>query len=78
MQAIETFATIDNGGFIKMALPLKIRNKAAKIIILIEEDDDEINDAMWAKAISSNSTFDFLHDEAENIYSELDGIPYQQ
>jgi hypothetical protein len=27
----------------------------------------------WQKAVSSNPVFDFLHDEAEDVYSVTDG-----
>lgn len=77
MQAIETFATIDNNGFITTKSPLKVRNKIAKIIVLIEDDEeDELENTLWAKAISDNLAFNFLHDEAEDIYNENDGTPF--
>jgi hypothetical protein len=78
MHAIETLATIDNQGFIQMSLPLRVRNKSAKIIILIEDEDNPMNleDKLWAKAISDNTAFDFLKEEAEDIYSITDGKPF--
>ena len=73
MQAIETFATIDNQGFIHIKQPLSLRNKMAKIIILINEQDDGIDDRLRLKAATHNPVFDFLNDEAEDIYSVNDG-----
>ena len=68
MQAIETFATIDNQGFIHTKQPLAFRNKTAKIIILINEQENEIDDNLWLKATALNPVFDFLNDEVEDIY----------
>ena len=40
------------------------------------EDDDEIDDNLWLKTIALNPVFDFLNDEAEDIYSVNDGKPF--
>ena len=33
------------------------------------EEEDEIDDNLWLKATALNPVFDFLDDEAEDIYS---------
>lgn len=52
MQAIETIGTIDTKGHLKLAQPLKIRNKMVKIIIMIADVEDIVNEADWANDLS--------------------------
>jgi hypothetical protein len=52
MQAIETIGTIDTKGHLKLAQPLKIRNKMVKIIIMIADVEDVIEEADWANDLS--------------------------
>ncbi|MEM1326273.1 MAG: hypothetical protein AAGI23_09985 [Bacteroidota bacterium] len=40
-----------------------------------EYDDSEITDEEWLAALMTNSAFDFLHDEEEDIYTLEDGKP---
>ena len=47
---------------------MAFRNKTAKIIILINEQENEIDDNLWLKATALNPVFDFLNDEVEDIY----------
>ncbi len=68
MKAIELHANIDEKGQLKMDAPLKIINKRVKIIVLVPEDND-LDDEEWLEGISSNPAFDFLKEEAENIYT---------
>jgi hypothetical protein len=53
MQAIEAIGTIDTKGHLKLAQPLKIRNKMVKIIIMIADVEDVIEEADWANDLSS-------------------------
>jgi hypothetical protein len=77
MQALEAFGLIDNQGIIQLKYPLSVKNKKAKLIILIDEDDDDFTNLEWHKAITNNPAFDFLYDDAENIYSLTDGIVFR-
>lgn len=72
MKAIETTARIDEKGIIRLDAPLKVVNKRVKIIILFPEDE-HIGDEQWLYAAASNPAFDFLNEEAENIYTVTDG-----
>lgn len=74
VKAIETVGRIDEKGKLYTDQPLEIINKRVKIIILISEEDD-IGDDDWLKAASTNPAFDFLNEEAENIYTLADGKP---
>jgi hypothetical protein len=75
MKAIEITGKIDNKGILTIDQPLKLHNKQVKIIILIPEGEDEMDDALWLQAVSSNPAFDFLKEEEEDIYTIEDGEP---
>ncbi len=77
MKAIEIKASIDEKGNLKMDTPLKIVNQRVKIIILVPEGND-LDDDEWMEGHSSNPAFDFLKEEAENIYTLADGNPVAQ
>ncbi len=70
MIAIETKGTVDSEGFLTIGHPLALRNRKVRVLVLLPEEDE---DAEWRQAVSSNPAFDFLHDEAEDIYSLEDG-----
>ena len=73
MRAIETTGHFDKPGFLKLDNKLDLnKKKKLKIIILINEDDD-IDESLWLKAMSSNPSLDFLKNPKEDIYSLSDG-----
>ena len=72
MVAIESTGTIDQQGQLTLNRPLNLRNQKVKVLILIPDVSD---DEAWLTALNNNSSFDFLHDEAENIYTIADGKP---
>jgi hypothetical protein len=75
LTAIETTATI--GGNRQLLLDEDLpENMSAKVrvIVLIDEEND-FSDKEWLKSASENEVFDFLKDEAEDIYSLEDGKP---
>lgn len=74
MKALELNGFLDDKGVLKLDNPLKIINQQVKVIILIPEKDD-IDDTSWLQGVSSNSAFDFLNEEGEDIYSVADGEP---
>ena len=45
-----------------------------RVIVLYDEDTD-VNEGEWLRAASKNGAFDFLKDEAEDIYTLEDGKP---
>ena len=77
MKAIELKAKIDENGHLKIDIPLKITNKKVKVIVLFPEDDG-FEDEEWLHGVSSSPSFDFLKEDAEDIYSILDGKPVVQ
>jgi len=74
MKAIETAGQIDEKGRLQIDTPLTVTNKRVKIIILLPEDDD-IQDDVWLKAMSTNDAFSFLNEPEEDIYTLSDGKP---
>ena len=77
VQALEMKAQIDGKGQIVIEKPLLADlNKRVKIIILFEQEEDELDDAKWLHSLSLNPSFDFLKDEAEDIYTVEDGQPF--
>jgi hypothetical protein len=38
--------------------------------------DDEFSEQEWAKNAATSPAFDFLKDEAEDIYTRADGTPF--
>jgi len=53
-----------------------MREKKVKVIILMLEEDEEIEEKQWLKAMTNNPAFEYLHDEQENIYKITDGQPF--
>ena len=77
MQALETVGTIDKKGHLILSKPLELRNKVVKIIVLIADDDDTIDNEQWLAALSTNPVYNFLKDDEEDIYTLSDGKPFQ-
>ena len=75
MTAIEMSGTIDEHRNLKLddLFPLSGPNRVRVIVMYPEDDLDEI---VWQKAVSSNPAFDFLKDSREDIYTLNDGIPF--
>jgi len=76
MRAIEVTGQIDKKGILRLDNPLTMREKKVKVIILMLEEDEEIEEKQWLKAMTNNSAFEYLHDEQENIYKITDGKPF--
>ena len=70
MQALETIGTIDKKGHLILSKPLEFRNKIVKIIVLIADDNDTIENEEWLAALSNNPVYDFLKEDEEDIYTE--------
>lgn len=78
MKAVAVKGKIDKDGVLRVIDPLTYRDQEVQVIILIPEDEDELpNDTEWLAGLSTNPAFDFLNDEAEDIYTLEDGKPFQ-
>ena len=75
VKALETTGTIDEKRQLHLdeVLPLTGPSRVRVIILVTEED---INETEWLQAAASNTTFDFLQDPAEDIYTLDDGKPF--
>ncbi len=76
MRAIEVTGKIDKKGILKLDNPLIMREKKVKVIILISEEEEEIEENLWLKSMTNNPAFEFLRDHQENIYKLTDGQPF--
>lgn len=76
MQALEVLGNIDKDGFLKLEKPLVLKNRKVKIIILVL-DDDILDDSLWLRGLAKKPAFDFLSEPEEDIYTPLDGKPFQ-
>lgn len=77
MKAIEISTKTDKYGHLKINYPLNNRDSNVRIIILVDENSDDVNEEeLWMRTISTNPAFDFLKDARENIYSLTDGEPF--
>lgn len=74
-QAFETTATVDTPRSLQLDEPLPAGVQRVRVIVLQDESGAEIGETEWLHAASSNASFDFLRDPAEDIYSWEDGAP---
>ncbi|MGI8468809.1 MAG: hypothetical protein ACR2N3_10175 [Pyrinomonadaceae bacterium] len=74
LTAIETTATIGASRQLLLDEDLP-ENVSAKVRVIVLFDDDDLSEKEWLQAASKNDVFDFLNDEAEDIYTLEDGKP---
>ena len=75
-QAIEATGTIDSQGHLQLDQPLSsARDQRVRVIVLLEEIEDSIEEQDWLKAAATNPSFAFLYDAEEDIYTLNDGQP---
>lgn len=72
MQAFETTARIDDIGQLHLDQPLLIRNRRARVVVLV---DERLETAEWLQAMTINPSFAFLRDSEEDVYTVEDGVP---
>lgn len=73
MKAIELKSKTNQAGHLKIDLDLNIKNSAVRVLILMDENEEEQN---WATYALKNEAFDFLKEPEEDIYSIKDGKPF--
>jgi hypothetical protein len=74
MKAVAVKGKIDRDGVLQISDPLAYRDQEVQVIILIPESDDDLpGDSEWLAGLTTNPAFDFLKDEAEDIYTLEDG-----
>jgi len=76
MNAIEVTGSIDAERRLRLDAPLPVAGPSrVRVIVLLPDAEDESEDE-WQRAAAANPAFDFLKDEAEDIYSVNDGEPF--
>lgn len=74
LTAIETTGTISANRQLTLDEDLP-ENVSAKVRVIVLFAEDDLSEKDWLKAASNNDAFDFLNDEAEDIYTLEDGKP---
>lgn len=76
LTAIETTGTVNANRQLLLDedLPENVSTKV-RVIVLFEENSTDFGESEWLKAASKNDAFNFLNDEAEDIYTLDDGKP---
>lgn len=78
-RAIETTGVLDEAGRLHLDAPLEETvSQAVRVILLFEEDEEDIGERAWLRAVSRNPAFDFLRDPAEDLYTTEDGTPFEE
>ncbi|CAN5824466.1 hypothetical protein BH24ACI1_BH24ACI1_19050 [soil metagenome] len=75
LTAIETTATISANRQLTLDEDLPETISAGKVRVIVLFSEEDFDDREWLKAASKNDAFDFLNDEAEDIYTLEDGKP---
>ena len=79
MKSIEINTKTDKEGHLKINYPLNKKDKKVRVIILLDEQNDDIDEEKkWLNSIQSNPAFDFLKEPSENIYTLSDGEPFNE
>ena len=73
MKALETPGRIEKSGLLKLDKPLAISGKQKVKVIILYAEDDDIDEIEWLSSVKDNSSFDFLNNKKESIYSLADG-----
>ncbi|MDZ7775275.1 MAG: hypothetical protein U5L09_06505 [Bacteroidales bacterium] len=76
MKAVEIKSKTDKNGNLKINFPLNKSDKKVRILILMDDNPLSSDEELWLKTVSNNPVFDFLEDEAENVYTLSDGEPF--
>lgn len=74
LTAIKTTATIGANRQLTLDEDLP-ENVSAKVRVIVLFDENDLSEKEWLKTASNNEAFDFLNDEAEDIYTLEDGKP---
>ncbi len=75
LTAIETTGTINANHQIVLDEELPDNAPSRVRVIVLYDENTDINEKEWMQAASKNDAFDFLNDEAEDIYTLEDGKP---
>jgi hypothetical protein len=73
---IVTYGEVGDDYILRAAVPHSVpRAKLFRILVFVDPAD-EISEDDWHAALAGSLAFDFLHDEAEDLYTLADGRPF--
>ena len=75
MRAIEIVSKTDKTGLLKINYKLDKSESNVRVLILLDDDNEQEDEKLWMRSISRNPAFNFLNDLVEEIYSSNDGEP---
>ncbi len=75
LTAIETTATLTKNHQLELDEHLPSDTPSRVRVIVLFDESPDFNEKEWMQAVPKNDAFDFLGDEAEDIYSLVDGKP---
>ena len=74
MYALELTASVSSGRNIRLDEDVTLAlGSRVRLLVLSADDNDDLTDPLWLKAVSSNPAFEFLNDPREDIYTLDDG-----
>lgn len=78
MKAIEVMGTVDKKSQLHIDEPLPIvgPSRVRVIVLFPGEMDRDMDEREWLRAAVTNPAFEFLKDQAEDIYMPTDGKPF--
>ena len=76
MTAIETTGVVDEQQQLRLDGPLPITGPSRVRVLILVPEPGEIEESAWLRAAAQNPAFDFLKEEAENVYTRSDGKPF--
>ena len=77
MNAIETTGMVDENRRLRLDEPLPIAGPSRVRVIILVPEPGKIEEKAWLNAAASNPVFDFLKEDAEDIYTRADGKPFR-
>jgi hypothetical protein len=78
LKAIELTGTIDQEHQLILDNPVPIKGPSRVRVIILVTDETEIDEQEWLRAAAANPAFDFLKDQAEDIYTLSDGKDFRK
>ncbi|MGB7201235.1 MAG: hypothetical protein WBD16_03095 [Pyrinomonadaceae bacterium] len=74
LTAIETTGTVNAQHQLQLDAELP-ENTPDRVRVIVLFEDSDIAEREWLNAAANNDAFEFLNDEAEDIYTQADGKP---
>lgn len=74
LTAIETTGTVNAQHQLELDAELP-ENTPERVRVIVLFEDSDIPEREWLNTVANNDAFEFLNDEAEDIYSLADGKP---